>query len=66
MVLAGAGVDHAELVRLAEPLLAAAPRSGSAGELPSQYIGGDWRYGGVGGAVVSVGGVQFGGEDWVP
>lgn len=31
-------------VRLAEPLLAAAPRSGAAaGEFPSQYVGGDWR-----------------------
>ena len=31
-------------VRLAEPLLAAAPRTGSAaGEFPSQYVGGDWR-----------------------
>ncbi|PRW59704.1 mitochondrial-processing peptidase subunit alpha-like [Chlorella sorokiniana] len=44
MVLAGAGVEHDELVRLAEPLLSAAPRSGSAaGEFPSQYVGGDWR-----------------------
>ena len=43
MVLAGAGVAHDELVRLAEPLLAAAPRGATAGEFPSKYIGGDWR-----------------------
>ena len=45
MVLAGSGVDHAELVRLAEPLLAAAPRGGAAtGEPKSSYVGGDWRW----------------------
>lgn len=44
MVLAGAGVAHDELVRLAEPLLGAAPRGGAAsGEPRSQYVGGDWR-----------------------
>ncbi|PSC71302.1 mitochondrial-processing peptidase subunit alpha-like [Micractinium conductrix] len=43
MVLAGAGVDHDELVRLAEPLLAAAPSAGASGESNSAYVGGDWR-----------------------
>lgn len=45
MVLAGAGVDHSELVRLAEPLLSAAPTAaaGASGEPASTYVGGDWR-----------------------
>lgn len=43
MVLAGAGVEHDELVRLAEPLLAGAPGAGSSGEPTSSYVGGDWR-----------------------
>ena len=42
MCLSGAGVEHNELVRLAEPLLGALP-AGMVGEPPSQYIGGDWR-----------------------
>ena len=58
MVLAGAGVDHAELVRLAEPLLAAAPRGGAAtGEPESSYVGGDWRW-------VGVAGEEGGGGGW--
>lgn len=43
IVLAAAGVDHSELTRLAEPLLAALPRSSAGGEPRSEYIGGDWR-----------------------
>jgi processing peptidase subunit alpha len=43
IVLAGAGVDHGELARLAEPLLAGLPRSGAAAEPRSEYVGGDWR-----------------------
>lgn len=43
MVLAAAGVPHDELVRLAEPLLAAAPRSGATAGESSKYVGGDWR-----------------------
>jgi processing peptidase subunit alpha len=42
MCLSGAGVEHNELVRLAEPLLGDLP-AGMVGEPPSQYIGGDWR-----------------------
>ncbi len=42
MVLSAAGVDHTDLVRLADPLLAGV-KPGSEGEPPSQYMGGDWR-----------------------
>lgn len=39
---AAAGVEHSELVTLAEPLMAAASAS-SVAEPMSQYVGGDWR-----------------------
>lgn len=42
MVLAAAGVDHQELLRSAEPLLAGAFSSSSASPA-SEYVGGDWR-----------------------
>lgn len=43
MVLAAAGVEHNELLRVAEPLLAAAPSGPAPSEPASEYIGGDWR-----------------------
>lgn len=43
IVLAGAGVDHGELTRLAEPLLSALPGAGAGSEPRSDYVGGDWR-----------------------
>ncbi len=36
-------MDHSELVRLAEPLMSAAPSQGALAEPPSEYVGGDWR-----------------------
>ncbi len=43
MVLAASGVEHSQLLSLAEPLLAAAPAGLKSGQPPSQYAGGDWR-----------------------
>lgn len=43
IVLAGAGVEHASLVKLAEPLLGGAHRGGSTGEPASKYTGGEFR-----------------------
>lgn len=43
MVLVGAGVQHGELLTLAEPLLAAAPSGTAAKQPASHYVGGDWR-----------------------
>ncbi|GAB4821951.1 hypothetical protein N2152v2_008997 [Parachlorella kessleri] len=43
IVLAAAGVEHSQLVKLAEPLLSAAPSQGAGGEPASEYVGGDWR-----------------------
>jgi processing peptidase subunit alpha len=43
MVLAAAGVDHAQLLSVAEPLLSAAPKVPAPKEPASQYVGGDWR-----------------------
>ena len=43
IVLAGAGVEHDALLRLAEPLLAAAPAGAPPQAPASQYVGGDWR-----------------------
>jgi processing peptidase subunit alpha len=43
MVLAAAGIEHDQLLKLAEPLLGGAP-SGFDIEAPaSRYVGGDWR-----------------------
>ena len=43
MVLAASGVDHGELLRMAEPLLGAAAPGEAAPEPASHYTGGDWR-----------------------
>jgi processing peptidase subunit alpha len=43
MVLAAAGVEHGELLRLAEPLLGAVTSGAGAEEPLSAYTGGDWR-----------------------
>ncbi len=59
MVLAGAGVGHAELVALAEPLLAAAAPGapgapGAHAEPASAYVGGDARTAAAGGLTHAV------------
>ncbi|KAH7416340.1 hypothetical protein KP509_14G086800 [Ceratopteris richardii] len=48
IVLAASGVDHKELLSVAEPLLSTLPVSGPHAEEPyqapvSKYVGGDWR-----------------------
>lgn len=43
MVLAASGVDHEELVALAEPLLSDLADEQSPGEPKSVYTGGDYR-----------------------
>ena len=43
MVLSGAGVEHEQLVRLAEPLLSGVSDGPIFEEPASQYVGGDWR-----------------------
>ncbi|XP_010528943.1 PREDICTED: probable mitochondrial-processing peptidase subunit alpha-1, mitochondrial [Tarenaya hassleriana] len=43
MVLAASGVDHQELLRVAEPLLSDLPKVACPGEPKSQYVGGDFR-----------------------
>lgn len=43
LVLAGAGVEHSELVNLAQDMLADAPAGKAAAKVPSKYVGGDFR-----------------------
>ncbi|XP_010545654.1 PREDICTED: probable mitochondrial-processing peptidase subunit alpha-1, mitochondrial [Tarenaya hassleriana] len=43
MVLAASGVDHEELLRVAEPLLSDIPKVARTEEPKSQYVGGDFR-----------------------
>lgn len=43
MVLSGSGVDHKQLLTLAEPLLSVAPSGPVIEEPASHYVGGDWR-----------------------
>lgn len=43
MVVAGAGVDHEELVALAEPLFSDFPKGPPETVPNSKYVGGDWR-----------------------
>mmetsp|Transcript_226 Transcript_226/g.521 ORF Transcript_226/g.521 Transcript_226/m.521 type:complete len:505 (-) Transcript_226:438-1952(-) len=43
VVIAAAGCSHAELVRVAEPLLSQLPAGLGAGARPSVYVGGDYR-----------------------
>jgi processing peptidase subunit alpha len=43
VVLAAAGCDHDELVRIAEPMLAALPSGDGAPATPTTYVGGDFR-----------------------
>ena len=43
IVLAASGIDHDELVRIAEPMLATLPKSAGAETEPTRYIGGDYR-----------------------
>ncbi|XP_010535187.1 PREDICTED: probable mitochondrial-processing peptidase subunit alpha-2, chloroplastic/mitochondrial isoform X2 [Tarenaya hassleriana] len=50
MVLAASGVDHEELLRVAEPLLSDLPKVARPQEPKSQYVGGDYRQHTGGGA----------------
>ena len=43
MVLAASGMDHDALLKLAEPLMAAAPAGPPPQDPVSTYVGGDWR-----------------------
>ncbi|KAL5576894.1 hypothetical protein UlMin_018593 [Ulmus minor] len=43
MVLAASGVEHQELISIAEPLLSDLPSVGHSGEPRSEYVGGDYR-----------------------
>jgi len=43
VVLAAAGCDHDELVRIAEPMLATLPSGDGAPATPTTYVGGDFR-----------------------
>ncbi|CAM6085386.1 unnamed protein product [Calypogeia fissa] len=43
IVLAAAGVDHDELISMAEPLLSDMPAVPSPSPPKSEYVGGDWR-----------------------
>lgn len=45
VVLAAAGVDHAELVSVAEPLLSTLAPGPGVGAAPTTYVGGDYRVG---------------------
>jgi Peptidase M16 inactive domain len=45
MVLAASGVEHQELLSLAEPLLSSFKNTGAAKPPPSKYVGGDFRWG---------------------
>ena len=44
-MLAAAGVDHAELVSVAEPLLSTLAPGPGVGAAPTTYVGGDYRVG---------------------
>ncbi|XP_016540381.2 mitochondrial-processing peptidase subunit alpha [Capsicum annuum] len=43
MVLAASGVEHEELLKVAEPLLSDLPKAATAGEPKPVYVGGDYR-----------------------
>lgn len=43
MVLAASGVDHEELLKVAEPLLSDLPQISRPEEPKSVYVGGDYR-----------------------
>ncbi|KAG0592382.1 hypothetical protein M758_1G241900 [Ceratodon purpureus] len=43
IVLAASGVDHEDLLSVAEPLLADLPSSDKSIPVETQYVGGDWR-----------------------
>lgn len=43
IVVAGAGIEHRELVSLAEPLFSGLPSTGAKSQPPSKYVGGDFR-----------------------
>lgn len=43
LVLAASGVDHDDLLSVAEPLLADLPSMGPSVPLTTEYVGGDWR-----------------------
>jgi len=43
MVLAASGVEHEELVSIAEPLLSDLPKVSRPAEPISEYVGGDYR-----------------------
>lgn len=43
IVLAASGVDHEELISIAEPLLSDLPSVPLVGEPTSQYVGGEYR-----------------------
>lgn len=44
IVVAGAGMEHRELVSLAEPLFSGLPSSGKAQQPSTKYLGGDFRW----------------------
>jgi hypothetical protein len=43
IVVAGSGVEHSELVSLAQDMLAGVPAGPPAPKMPSKYLGGDFR-----------------------
>jgi processing peptidase subunit alpha len=43
IVVSGAGIEHRELVSLAEPLFSGLPSSGAGQQAASKYLGGDFR-----------------------
>lgn len=43
IVVAGAGIEHKELVSLAEPLMSGLQSSGKKAQPASKYVGGDFR-----------------------
>ncbi|KAK9804007.1 hypothetical protein WJX73_000007 [Symbiochloris irregularis] len=49
LVLAGAGVEHTELLGLSKPLLESLPKQGKVSQPASKYLGGDFRQFQVGG-----------------
>jgi len=54
MVLAAAGVEHEELVSIAEPLLSDLPNVPRPDEPKSVYVGGDFRRHGESGVRTSI------------